>query len=160
MREIYHALVVEMHQPSGNLQHLLDANEWEAKEILFAYDRVPRHCGITTILLGSTSLCPAHCWRRCLIQASSIGSTVSSTVARSSGRCKIPVFSRSSAPAITTPVRTHPTSGLGRTDHTLARLGSPPILAQSIPRFLALRSRVRYATNPLPQEGGIPLRHR
>jgi hypothetical protein len=41
-REIYHALVLEMHQPSGNLEHLLEANEWEAKEILFAYDRIPR----------------------------------------------------------------------------------------------------------------------
>lgn len=41
-REIYHALVLDMHQPSGNLEHLLDAHEWEAKEILFAYDRMPR----------------------------------------------------------------------------------------------------------------------
>lgn len=40
--EIYHALVLDMHQPSGNLDHLLDAHEWEAKEILFAYDRMPR----------------------------------------------------------------------------------------------------------------------
>ena len=31
-----------MHQPSGNLDHLLDTNEWEAKEILFAYDRMSR----------------------------------------------------------------------------------------------------------------------
>ena len=40
--EIYHALVLDMHQPSGNLEHLLDTHEWEAKEILFAYDRMPR----------------------------------------------------------------------------------------------------------------------
>ncbi len=42
MRDIYHALVLNMHQPPSNLDALLDANEWEAKEILFAYDRMPR----------------------------------------------------------------------------------------------------------------------
>ncbi len=42
MRDIYHALVLNMHQPPGNLDHLLDTNPWEAKEILFAYDRMPR----------------------------------------------------------------------------------------------------------------------
>lgn len=42
MPDIYHALVLDMHQPSGNLQQLLDTNEWEAKEILFAYDRMAR----------------------------------------------------------------------------------------------------------------------
>ena len=42
MREIYHALVLNMHQPPGNLEHLLDVNDWETKEILFAYDRMPR----------------------------------------------------------------------------------------------------------------------
>jgi alpha-amylase/alpha-mannosidase (GH57 family) len=42
MREIHHALVLNMHQPPGNLDYLLDTNEWEAKEILFAYDRMPR----------------------------------------------------------------------------------------------------------------------
>ncbi len=34
-------LVLDMHQPSGNLEHLLDVHEWEAKEILFAYDERP-----------------------------------------------------------------------------------------------------------------------
>lgn len=42
MREIYHALVLNMHQPPSNLDDLLETNEWEAKEILFAYDRMPR----------------------------------------------------------------------------------------------------------------------
>jgi alpha-amylase/alpha-mannosidase (GH57 family) len=42
MRDVYHALVLNMHQPPGNLDALLDNNEWEAKEILFAYDRMPR----------------------------------------------------------------------------------------------------------------------
>jgi alpha-amylase/alpha-mannosidase (GH57 family) len=31
-----------MHQPPGNLEYLLEHHEWEAKEILFAYDRVTR----------------------------------------------------------------------------------------------------------------------
>jgi alpha-amylase/alpha-mannosidase (GH57 family) len=42
MRELYHALVLNMHQPPRNLENLLETNEWEVKEILFAYDRMPR----------------------------------------------------------------------------------------------------------------------
>jgi alpha-amylase/alpha-mannosidase (GH57 family) len=42
MNTIHHALVLNLHQPSGNLEHLLNENEWEAKEILFAYDRIAR----------------------------------------------------------------------------------------------------------------------
>ena len=42
MRDIHHALVLNMHQPPGNLETLLETQEWEAKEILFAYDRMPR----------------------------------------------------------------------------------------------------------------------
>ncbi len=42
--EVYHALVLNMHQPWGNLDHLLNHPDtaWEAKEALFAYDRLPR----------------------------------------------------------------------------------------------------------------------
>ncbi len=39
---IHHALVLNLHQPSGNLEYLLNNNEWEAKEILWALDRIPR----------------------------------------------------------------------------------------------------------------------
>ncbi|MCB2052455.1 MAG: hypothetical protein KDE63_13605, partial [Novosphingobium sp.] len=39
---LYHALVLNLHQPHGNLEHLLQHNEWEAREILFATDRIPR----------------------------------------------------------------------------------------------------------------------
>ena len=42
MSEIHHALVLNMHQPPSNLDQLLDSNPWECKEILFAYDRMPR----------------------------------------------------------------------------------------------------------------------
>lgn len=42
MKEIHHALVLNMHQPPNNLAELLANKEWEAKEILFAYDRIPR----------------------------------------------------------------------------------------------------------------------
>lgn len=42
MNPIHHALVLNLHQPSANLEYLLDNNEWEAKEILFAIDRMPR----------------------------------------------------------------------------------------------------------------------
>jgi len=37
-----HALVLNLHQPSGNLAALLDERPWEAQEILFAMDRIPR----------------------------------------------------------------------------------------------------------------------
>jgi alpha-amylase/alpha-mannosidase (GH57 family) len=42
MRKVFHALSVNFHQPLDNLEHLLRTNEWEAKEILWALDRIPR----------------------------------------------------------------------------------------------------------------------
>lgn len=42
MNTIFHALVLNLHQPSGNLDALLRDNEWEAREILLALDRMPR----------------------------------------------------------------------------------------------------------------------
>lgn len=42
MNTIHHALVLNLHQPSGNLQALLDEGSWEPKEILQAMDRIPR----------------------------------------------------------------------------------------------------------------------
>jgi alpha-amylase/alpha-mannosidase (GH57 family) len=42
MHKIHHALVLNLHQPPGNLQALLDSNPWEAHEILYAIDRIPR----------------------------------------------------------------------------------------------------------------------
>ena len=39
---VHHALVLNLHQPAGNLDYLLEHAEWEAKEILFAMDRIPR----------------------------------------------------------------------------------------------------------------------
>jgi hypothetical protein len=40
--QAHHALVLNLHQPPGNLEQLLDTEHWEAKEILFALDRMPR----------------------------------------------------------------------------------------------------------------------
>ncbi len=42
MAEIDFALVLNLHQPPGNLEHLLETQEWEAREILWAMDRIPR----------------------------------------------------------------------------------------------------------------------
>jgi 4-alpha-glucanotransferase len=42
MSIIHHALVLNLHQPAGNLEYLLEHNPWEAKEILYALDRIPR----------------------------------------------------------------------------------------------------------------------
>jgi len=39
---VYHALVLNLHQPAGNLQAMLAEGNWEAKEILYALDRMPR----------------------------------------------------------------------------------------------------------------------
>ena len=38
----HHALVLNLHQPPGNLQAMLDEGNWEATEILYALDRIPR----------------------------------------------------------------------------------------------------------------------
>src|SRR6266403_1302866 len=43
MAEVYHALGLHMHQPLGNLVALHNSDEsWEAKQILWCYDRVTR----------------------------------------------------------------------------------------------------------------------
>ncbi len=42
MNAIFHALVLNLHQPSGNLDELLASQEWEARQILLALDRIPR----------------------------------------------------------------------------------------------------------------------
>jgi alpha-amylase/alpha-mannosidase (GH57 family) len=42
MSIIHHALVLNLHQPPGNLEYLLAEKPWEAREILYAYDRIPR----------------------------------------------------------------------------------------------------------------------
>ena len=50
----HHALVLNLHQPPGNLQYLLEHHPWEAKEILFAMDRIPR------VLWGHEDLARVH----------------------------------------------------------------------------------------------------
>ena len=43
MAEVFHALGLHMHQPLGNLVELHNSGErWEAKQILWCYDRVTR----------------------------------------------------------------------------------------------------------------------
>jgi alpha-amylase/alpha-mannosidase (GH57 family) len=42
MRKVFHALTLNFHQPPGNLEHLLAHDEWAAKELLWAIDRMPR----------------------------------------------------------------------------------------------------------------------
>jgi alpha-amylase/alpha-mannosidase (GH57 family) len=43
MKEVYHAIGLNMHQPPGNLLTLHNSNEqWEAKQILWCYDRPTR----------------------------------------------------------------------------------------------------------------------
>ncbi len=48
---IFHALVLNFHQPAGNLEYLLAHKPWEAYQILYSMDRVPRslwkHEGMT-----------------------------------------------------------------------------------------------------------------
>ena len=42
MANVSFALVLNAHQPAWNLEDLLQHREWEAKEILWAIDRIPR----------------------------------------------------------------------------------------------------------------------
>ena len=42
MTSIDFGLILNLHQPPGNLDELLDTRAWEAKEILWALDRIPR----------------------------------------------------------------------------------------------------------------------
>jgi 4-alpha-glucanotransferase len=42
MQSVSYALVLNLHQPAGNLEDLLANREWEAREILYAMDRIPR----------------------------------------------------------------------------------------------------------------------
>jgi alpha-amylase/alpha-mannosidase (GH57 family) len=42
LKTIHHALVLNLHQPAGNLEDLLEHSPWEAREILFALDRIAR----------------------------------------------------------------------------------------------------------------------
>ncbi len=41
-KDLFFAIVLNLHQPAGNLEHLLEHEEWMAKEILWALDRIPR----------------------------------------------------------------------------------------------------------------------
>jgi alpha-amylase/alpha-mannosidase (GH57 family) len=43
MVEIYYALGLHMHQPPGNLKLLIEANEWEAQQIIKCYERAARY---------------------------------------------------------------------------------------------------------------------
>ena len=99
MQDIYHAPVLNMHQPASNLDDLLVTQAWEAKEILFAYDRMPRalwgyediarvHLALSGTLLETLSS-PAFQSR---VYA------VWSIAARCSGTCKTSSFSRFWAP--------------------------------------------------------------
>ena len=69
MGNVFHALVLNLHQPAGNLDFLWETNNWEAKEILFALDRIPRslwpyedvgrvHLSMSGTLLGAGALSP------------------------------------------------------------------------------------------------------
>jgi alpha-amylase/alpha-mannosidase (GH57 family) len=42
MNDAHHALVLNLHQPAGNLYDLLDFEPWQTEQILYAIDRIPR----------------------------------------------------------------------------------------------------------------------
>jgi 4-alpha-glucanotransferase len=52
MDAIAFGLMLNLHQPPGNFDELLERNEWEAKEIWWAPDIFPAHCGRTRTLRG------------------------------------------------------------------------------------------------------------
>jgi 4-alpha-glucanotransferase len=43
MNSVYHLLGLHMHQPPGNLELLINANEWEARQIMLCYERPLRY---------------------------------------------------------------------------------------------------------------------
>lgn len=60
MREIYHALGLHMHQPPGNIDLLLQENDWEAKQIVLCYERplkyVKKYADIAQLHLGFSGI--------------------------------------------------------------------------------------------------------
>jgi hypothetical protein len=91
---VYHALVLNLHQPWGNFDQLLNTpgKQWKAKEILFAYDRIPRAVEGMKILLAYILPYPAVCWRHCRIRSFKPGCTASSSAGICSGDFGIPAW--------------------------------------------------------------------
>ncbi|HKN26498.1 MAG TPA: hypothetical protein VJY34_00875 [Roseiarcus sp.] len=96
------ALVLNLHQPAGNLEDLLERREWEAKEILWALDRIPRSLwehediGRVHLSLSGTLL---ETLADPQFQERAYGS---STAVRCCGTCRTPEQSRFWAPPTTT----------------------------------------------------------
>jgi len=74
MSAVYHALGLHMHQPPGNIELLLETNEWEARQIILCYERPLKyamryedvakiHLGFSGILLEQ--LCAPKIIKRC-----------------------------------------------------------------------------------------------
>lgn len=74
MTTIYHALGLHMHQPPGNIELLLETNEWEAKQIILCYERPLKyamryedvakiHLGFSGVLLEQ--LCDPRIIKKC-----------------------------------------------------------------------------------------------
>jgi hypothetical protein len=61
--DIAFALVLNLHQPEGNLGDLLSNDRWAAREILYALDRIRDHCGLTRISAASACRSPGRCWK-------------------------------------------------------------------------------------------------
>ena len=55
MADVAVALVLNLHQAAYNLEDLLGRHEWEASEILWAMDRIPRSLWATATLAGGPS---------------------------------------------------------------------------------------------------------
>ena len=142
MDSIDFGLVLNLHQPAGNLDELLDRNEWEAKEILWALDRIPRslwehedvgrvHLSLSGTLLETLAdpAFPGACLRDRRLRLAARGT------------CRTPVRSRCSAARYYHPVL--PLIPAADRDEQIARwLGArpPPVLARPVSRLLAARS--------------------
>jgi len=88
MPDIAHALVLTLHQPPGNLEELLLRNEWEAREILCALDRIPALMGRRGSGPSGIWRCPALCWKLSPARIFKAGSVRLSIAARSCGITK------------------------------------------------------------------------
>ena len=91
--------------PPATSSDLLDTHEWEAREILWAIDRIPRSLwAVRGRRHASTCRCPGTLLETLARPAlPALASTASSTAGRCCGTCRTPRSSRSWAPATTIP---------------------------------------------------------
>ncbi len=160
MQTAQHALVLNLHQPAFNLENLLAHDSWEAREILYAIDRIPR------------ALWPYQDLGRVHL---SLSGTLLETLSSPAFQDKVYGIVKcgdllwhlqnTSIIEILGTGHYHPVLPLipehrpGPADRALARHRAPPVRA-AVPRLLAARARVQRRADPAPPAARLRVRHR